>query len=337
MQLSGDYEAFNLVRDMLATVDVVRSFSPEVAAKTAAEVANVGKLLLTGEGSSRLFPAKNAIAHARRQGWSLQLHTEAGYQAAEYALQDWAVLAASNSGKTAEVISLFHELNQAGHSNLYSLSAFAETKLESLANRGHVLTCGEEGAVAATKSVVEQALVVWAIVEAASGKSQLASHLEKTADAMHAAMTVEIPREIVDSVASADMIYWAGRNNGVGEELTLKTNEITRKPSDFLEGTYAAHGIEEVMTENDIVLWIDPYEKQIDKFREVLVDGVGLKLFAIAHQETSLPTIVVPPADELSTFVQMAAGWNLLVETGMQLGVDLDKPERARKVGNEYE
>ena len=33
---------------------------------------------------------------------------------------------------------------------------------------------------------------------------------------------------------------------------------------------------------------------------------------------------------------EMAAGWNLLVETGLRLGVNIDKPERARKVGNEF-
>jgi glucosamine--fructose-6-phosphate aminotransferase (isomerizing) len=48
-------------------------------------------------------------------------------------------------------------------------------------------------------------------------------------------------------------IYFAGYNDGVAEELTLKTNEITRKKSDFLEGTYAVHGIEEEMDTNDIV------------------------------------------------------------------------------------
>jgi glucosamine--fructose-6-phosphate aminotransferase (isomerizing) len=32
----------------------------------------------------------------------------------------------------------------------------------------------------------------------------------------------------------------------------------------------------------------------------------------------------------------MAAGWNLLVEIGLSLGIDLDKPLRARKVGNEF-
>ena len=31
-----------------------------------------------------------------------------------------------------------------------------------------------------------------------------------------------------------------------------------------------------------------------------------------------------------------AAGWNILVGTGVALGINLDKPQRARKVGNEY-
>ena len=47
------------------------------------------------------------------------------------------------------------------------------------------------------------------------------------------------------------------RCDGVAEELTLKTNEITRKRSDFLEGTYAVHGIEEVMAPSDVVFVVD--------------------------------------------------------------------------------
>jgi len=34
--------------------------------------------------------------------------------------------------------------------------------------------------------------------------------------------------------------------------------------------------------------------------------------------------------------VELAAGWNILVETGIALGINLDKAERARKVGNEF-
>ncbi|MCA9111566.1 MAG: sugar isomerase, partial [Planctomycetaceae bacterium] len=131
-------------------------------------------------------------------------------------------------------------------------------------------------------------------------------------------------------------IYWSGRNEGVAEELTLKTNEITRKPADYLEGTYAVHGIEEVMRSDDVVIWVDPYPGSEEKFEDVLCRGVGLSIIAIASRETRFPTLRIPDAGDLAAFVQMAAGWNILVEVGLALGVNLDKPERARKVGNEF-
>jgi len=337
MHLENDrYAPFGLVRDMLATPEIIAKFQPDACAETAQEIAAVGRLLMTGEGSSRIFPAKSAIAHSRRQGWPLALHTEAGLQAQEYDLAEWAVFALSNSGRTAEVIGLFDRLKQTGHRHLYSLTAFAETKLEALATTGFVLTCGEEGAVAATKSVVEQALFYHALLEQAAGGTGFASQLAPLCDAFAAALTLEIEAQITERIANAGTIYWAGRNDGVAEELTLKTNEITRKPADFLEGTYAVHGIEEVMAAGDVVLWIDPYEGSEAKFEEVLCRGVGLTIIAIADRDTRFPTIRIPSAGDFSPFVQMAAGWNVLVEVGLQLGVNLDKPQRARKVGNEF-
>ena len=71
------------------------------------------------------------------------------------------------------------------------------------------------------------------------------------------------------------------------------------------------------------------------KFQEVLEQGVGLKIIAIASRPTPFTTILVPDAGALSPYVYLCAGWNLLVEIGLALGIDLDKPERARKVGNE--
>ena len=330
------YAPFGLVRDMLATPDVIRRFDVHQMADTAKEIASVGKLLLTGEGSSRIFPAKSAMAHARRQGWPLALHTEAGRQAREYSLQDWAVFALSNSGRTAEVIGLFNELQAAGHTARYSLTAFAGSKLESLSAQGYTLSCGPEGAVAATKSVMEQALFYRALLEAVAGVSSLESRLDSLADAVQAALTTTVPTEIVERIAQAGTIYWAGRNEGVAEELTLKTNEITRKPADYLEGTYAVHGIEEVMQARDVLLWIDPYAESEQKFADVLTQGVGMTIVAIASRPTQFPTILIPEAGDLNPFVQMAGGWNVLVDVGIQLGIDLDKPQRARKVGNEF-
>jgi glucosamine--fructose-6-phosphate aminotransferase (isomerizing) len=327
---------FGLVQDMLAVPDIVRSFDCGQMAEAAAGIRNVGRLLLTGEGSSRIFPAKSAIGHARRAGWSLALHTEAGRQAQEYNLDDWAVFALSNSGRTAEVIGLFEKLKAAGHSHRYSLTAFADSKLESLATAGYVLSCGEEGAVAATKSVVEQALFYQALLESAAGAPTLETRLNGLADCLQTALAADVDAALVERIARAGTIYWAGRNDGVAEELALKTNEITRRPADFLEGTYAVHGVEEVMNADDVVIWIDPYADSEAKFAEVLEQGVGLSIIAVASRDTRFPTVRVPDAGDLAPFVHMAAGWNLLVATGLALGVNLDKPERARKVGNEF-
>lgn len=331
------YTKFGLTRDMLATPDIVRSFNCARMAETAAAIKNVGKLLMTGEGSSRIFPAKSALKAARQHGWSIELFTEAGKQAQEYNLADWAVFALSNSGRTAEVIGLFKSLADAGHEQLYSLTAFDNSKLESVATKGYVLECGPEGAVAATKSVVEQALFYRALLEHVAGQATLQARLEDLAVKMTAALTLEIDPALTEKIAQAGTIYWAGRNDGVAEELTLKTNEITRKQSDFLEGTYAVHGVEEVMNANDVVLWVDPYADSEEKFDEVLQKGVGLTIIAIADRDTRFPTIRIPEAGDLAPFVQMCAGWNVMVEAGISLGIDLDKPERARKVGNEFE
>ena len=320
------YSRFGLIRDMLETAEIIRQFDASVGAEAAQAIAQSQRLLMTGEGSSRLFPAKNAIAHARRQGWPLVLHTEAALQAKTYALQDWSVFALSNSGRTAEVIELFSHLQSQGHDRRFSLTAFPQTKLQSLASHGYVLKCGPEGAVAATKSVVEQALVYRAVLEQAVGKPQMAARLGMLAQQFEQALTTAPDAAWIETAAGADLVYWAGLNDGVAEELTLKTNEITRKPADFLEGTYALHGVEEVMDRSQVVIWLEPAPETQEKIQKVLIEGVGLPVLTIASQPTAFPTWVIPDGGDFSGFVQMAAGWNALVEIGLQLGVDLDKP-----------
>ena len=63
-------------------------------------------------------------------------------------------------------------------------------------------------------------------------------------------------------------------------------------------------------------------------------------MVGFSSQPNPLPKILIPDADNLSGLFQPAGRWNLLVETGIalgiNLGINLDKPERARKVGNEF-
>jgi len=160
--------------------------------------------------------------------------------------------------------------------------------------------------------------------------------LKDLADKTAEALTTKIDPSIIEIIRKASMIYFAGRNNGVAEELALKTNEITRKKSAFLEGTFAVHGIEEVMDKSEVLIWIEPFSTEQEKFNECLVKGVGMNIIAVSSKKTMFPTIIIPDGGQYAEYVQLAAGWNILVETGISLGIDLDKPVRARKVGNEY-
>jgi len=330
------YTRFALCREMMDTVDVAGTFDPARTAEVAAAIDSVGRLLMTGEGSSRIFPAKNAIRKALTWGLDLQVATDGSRQAATYDLSKFAAFLASNSGRTREVVVLAKQLLAAGSRHVYGLTANPDTVLEANSTKSFVLTCGWEQAVAATKSVAEQALVYQSILSHIAGRD-MAADLAGLDEKIAAALSVAIDSDIVAKATGAGTIYFAGYNDGVAEELTLKTNEITRSKSDFLEGTYAVHGIEEVMDSSDIVFVIDPIAEEVGKFKDVLVDGVGLTVVAIATAAVEgLPTIVVADAGEMNPYVFLAAGWNLLVEIGLALGIDLDKAERARKVGNEF-
>jgi len=335
MNTDAKYAQFALTREMMQTPDILRNFKLTNSEKVLSAIRQKGKLFFTGEGSSRIFPAKNAMYCAKRAGINLNLATEGGLQSCSYDLADFVVFGASNSGQTKEVIRLFEKLNNINHKNLFALIANKNTKLESLAQQTFILSCEKELAVAATKSVAEQALFYQELLSAFQGIS-LGKKLSQLADAFQQALTMPVDKKITDAIASAGTIYFAGKNDGVAEELTLKTNEITRKKSDFLEGTYAVHGVEEVMNKNDVVILIDPFKSELEKIKQTLVDGVGLKVFAVCDEETIFPTIKIPDIGELTNYVYLAAGWNILVETGVSLGINLDKPQRARKVGNEY-
>ena len=70
------YTQFALVREMLDTVAVVERFDPTRADDLAGRVRQAKRLMLTGEGSSRIFPAKNARRKALAWGLDLQVVTD---------------------------------------------------------------------------------------------------------------------------------------------------------------------------------------------------------------------------------------------------------------------
>lgn len=328
------YNKYDLVKEMMETPELIRAFDPDAASRFVPDIEKCRGLFLTGEGSSRIFPAKRAICSSLKKNLKLPVITEGCTQAEEYNLTDYAVFAASNSGQTKEVVRLTSSLKNKKHSSVFGLTANQNTKLEELASGTHVLSCGIENAVAATKSVIEQGLFYDSLLRNLTGEKM--EGLEDLAGKTEEALTMNIDTAITEMIKNASIIYFAGRNNGVAEELSLKTNEITRKKSAFLEGTFAVHGIEEVMERNEVLIWIEPFPEEQEKFNECLIKGVGLNIIAVSSRSTIFPTMLIPDGGQYAEYVQLAAGWNILVEAGISLGINLDKPVRARKVGNEY-
>jgi len=326
-----EYARFQLVQEMLQVPAIIRNLDEERIRSYTVSRPNV---LLTGEGSSRIFPAKLALFNSMLYNYKHRLITENCMQASEYGLSDYSVFAASNSGKTSEVVHLIRSLNRQGHGDITAVTGRYGTPVAEESSRKYILSCGDEKAVAASKSVIEQALFYDILFRHLNNMEPL--DLTALGDAFEKVITMEIPVDIVSKIAAAPVIYFSGRNNGVAEELTLKANEIVRKKSGYLEGTYAVHGIEEVMDSGETVILIDPFEQQEGKMRSVLVEGAGLSVIAISNRETIFPTLRIPHSDGCAPYLQLAAGWNLLVEAGINSGVDLDRPVRARKIGNEF-
>ena len=328
------YNRFSLIREMLETPGIIEAFDPKITDRFVNPVKAKKGLFLTGEGSSRLFPAKRAIWSNLRKDFMMPVMTEGCTQAREYNLDDFAVFLASNSGQTKEVIRLVNVLKAKNHKPVLGLTANRNTKLQEFADDTHVLSCGKEEAVAATKSVIEQGLFYDSLLRNIRGEKM--KGLDTLAKQTEEVLTAPIDSRITELISKAEIIYFAGRDNGVAAEIALKTNEITRKRSVFFEGTFALHGIEEVMNSGEVLIWLDPFDGDQDKFMECIVKGVGVHVIAISTHQTIFPTIVIPDGGEYAEYLQLAAGWNILVETGVALGIDLDHPKRARKVGNEY-
>lgn len=326
------YSKYYLVQEMMGTVDTIKKYDSADAAPVAASVEKTGRLMIAGEGSSRIFPAKNAACNAMIWGLDTPVKFEGCIQASSYDLSKYTVLIDSNSGRTKEALMLAKALGN--HKEKFALTANPDTPLEEACGKGHVLKCGWEEAVAATKSVVEQALFCEDVIWQIAGKD-IKPAMEGLAEKIETALTQKIDPEITEWIRGAHTLYFAGINDGVAEELTLKTNEITRRKSEWLEGTQAVHGPEEVMQQGDVVIVVNPIESEYAKFKEVFANA-NVKVVAIDTKPTPFDkTIIVPEAGQMQKYVYLCAGWNMLVEVGVADGINLDKPTRARKIGNE--
>ena len=157
------YRKYFLVKEMLEVKKVLAAMDPLQIFEFTKHIKHK-KILLTGEGSSRIFPAKKVIYDARHHNYKEMIITEGASQSAEYNLDDYTVFIASNSGKTKEGVKLIETLRTKKHKNIIAVVAHKNTEIMNNADYGYLLESGHEEAVAATKTVDRAGIILRYII-----------------------------------------------------------------------------------------------------------------------------------------------------------------------------
>ena len=123
------YAKYYLVQEMMGTVPTVAKFDPACSQFVADSLRKTGRMFFTGEGSSRLFPAKNCRRVALTWGLPVEVQNDGSHQAAGYDLSKFTVLVDSNSGRTKEALMLAKKLQAEGHKDCFALSANPDTPI----------------------------------------------------------------------------------------------------------------------------------------------------------------------------------------------------------------
>ena len=328
-------------QEMLESKVVMLNFDFNTTYNLAQKIGN-SRIIFTGMGSSLIFPGKQA--KNRALNFNLKNKVEAYFASDLFQFTDFSdtfVFLCSNSGKTKEVILLLDHVQKHG-GKCIGLTAVADSILAQRASEKIVLTCGFEKGVAATKSVVEQGLVYDSIIfnlAKIQGKDvdfeKLKNELNIAAEAVEKNINAQLEDRLLTAMVDAQHYFMVGLENGVAEEITLKSYEIVRKMALFFPDTHIVHGPEEGIDEGCAIVfdpaslqnYIPDFEKFAPKTHTTLI-GIG--------NDGLIPGLNVELNEAFKNYCLLSGGWGLLRNVAKKLGIDIDHPVKASKVGNPF-
>src|SRR3989344_4511628 len=329
-------------QEMLESEKVCLSFDFDITKDLAEKIGN-HRIIFTGMGSSLIFPGKHAKNRAMKLGISNRVEAFFASDLFQYPdFSDTYVFLCSNSGKTKEVILLLDYIKSRG-AKCVAITAVADSILAQRSDEKIILTCGFEKGVAATKSVVEQALVYDSLIQYLA-KIQgndidfelLKSGLKETALAIKNNINLKVEDLLLKKLATSKNYYVVGLDNGMAEEITLKSYEIARKIALFYPDTHIVHGVEEAI-EGGCAIIFQPsaFKNYISDF-EKFSAKTNCRLIGVDNHDL-IPGVKIEVNGTFVDYCLLAAGWGILRNIGNKLNLDIDHPEKASKVGNPFE
>ena len=328
-------------QEMLETEKVCLDFDFGITEQLSHKI-GTDRIIFTGMGSSLIFPGKQAKNRAMKLNPSNRIESYFASDLFQYTdFKDTYVFLCSNSGKTKEVILLLDHVKSLG-AKCVAVTAVEDSILADRSDEKIILSCGFEQGVAATKSVVEQGLIYDSLIHHLSnnqGKkvnfSSLKEELTKTALAIRNNVNVTLDKDTLATLVESNNYFMVGLDNGVAEEITLKSYEIARKMALFYPDTHIVHGVEEAIEGNCAVIFRPSAFKEYLSDFQTFSDKTNCQLIGIDNQG-SLLGVDVDINETFSNYCLLAAGWGLLRSVGNELQLDIDHPEKASKVGNPY-
>ena len=324
--------------EMEESVNILANFDAGTSKKIADYVR--GKpIIILGKGSSQIFPAANAKRRSYRLNPELRVEISLPENIeVDHIPKDAFVFLGSNSGKTYEILEMAEKL-KSRKIEFFGVTADPGSDLARLCNgRIYRLQGNFEKGVAATKSIIDQALFYDSIIHEILGlefplgnKGKLS---EQACRIMEENFNREMPDDILDRTHPHEdnTYYWIDHDTGVGAELKLKTNEIAGKRAIYESGTQILHGPGEAMKPKDVVFVVGSrFYTQKDR-EELQKLAAKTRAETISLEEDSylchLNTRLIP---EFEGYCQLPSGWNLLRRIAYKLDRNIDKPTVAVK------
>ena len=356
----ADYAQTHTFKEIEQAFDLVAGFDWHSAdlLRQAIE-AGSGRLHIAGIGSSVNFPAQNFIHLSALSPATNHINTKLLHdQETLEACHDGAsVLFISNSGATGEIIEPAKALQEAGHPHLYAMTTLADSPLAQICgNNTILLPCDKENAIAATKTVLGQALLLQATLFPQENFTRdimqaLSAHLREVFE-------TDLEPALIERLIRAHSVRLVGTNDGAIKELNLKLTEAcsTRgrpmnvhhyNQSEILHGPHQGFFISPekdrhtAQDETDIALLFDPPENRQELLQSTLENKTGVDVWAIASQDTLFKTLSIPQFDKANFrgYTKLVLGWKIMMEIARAKQIppqDLDKPARLTKVVNAH-
>jgi glutamine---fructose-6-phosphate transaminase (isomerizing) len=333
----SDIEMSITEQEMRQGIEQIIEFNPSIIYDLVSHIKD-RSIFIVGMGSSILMPG----GYAKHLASSLprRIEVEPACSLTTNNLpKDAFVFLNSNSGATIEVTNIAFGL-QEKEIPYFCLSAVEDSPLiRQLSNGNHyILNCGFEQGIAATKSVVEQTLFFNALIYALAGHDYPLGKANPHESGiitriMGSNLNRKLDELIVSKLSESETIYWIDHKMGVGEELALKTAEITGIKGHYYPGTQILHGPAEAISEKDAVIIAD-YGYSTKDYIDIqkLADKTGVFVVGLKQQTRNVKYCCGAASRKTGeVYCHLAAGWNVLTNIARRLGRDIDNPVNITK------